>query len=350
MNNIRSHPSSGRWLKAGVMVLVIFMTVFVIGNSLLAQEVVTQPQTFTVYYGAFGPGNIAVYEFAPTDLKVHRGDTVTWILDAESNIHFEDERTPLFIGSEVNGKKMPIFNPAAAFPTTESGAVYTGGDVNSGTMGLVSMDDGLKSFSLVIDLEPGTYTYFCDVHVRSATITVVPGDESIPSPGEVSEMAALQLENAVEQGIVALSARQIEMAAQPASPGNRVIMGLKAGSAYVRQFFPSVTIIEAGESVTWEVPTGHHDSHTVTWPPMALGQVVVPVEVEGETPVYTLGPVLRPLAESGVTVKNGQPFNGVVGDGGSYTIIFDEPGVYPYVDNLHAPGMEGVVIVMPASS
>jgi plastocyanin len=347
MNYLRGLLPSESRLKAGIIVLIIIMAM-VMSTAILAQDNSAQLQTFTAYYGAMGPGNIAVYAFAPTDLKVHRGDRVTWILDAESNVHFEDERIPLFIGSEVNGQQMPIFNPAAAFPTIESGAVYTGGDVNSGMMGLVSMDQGLKSFSLIVDLEPGTYTYFCDVHVRSATITVVPDNEPIPSPAEVSEMAALQLENAIEQGIIALADKQIEMAGQAPSSDNRVLMGLKTGDTYVRQFFPPFTIIKAGESVTWEVPAGHHDSHTVTWPPMALGQVVVPVDVEGDTPVYTLGPVLRPMAESGVTVKNGQAFNGVVGDGGSYTITFDEPGVYPYVDNLHAPGMAGVVIVMSA--
>lgn len=331
--------------KISILLVSLFMAF-----SLVQAQDMTGSQEFIIRFGAFGPGNIAVYQFAPTDVKIHRGDTVTWLLDAETNIHFEETFVPVFTGAEIAGQSMPVYNPAVAFPTIENGASYTGGDVNSGALGLVSMDQGLKAFSLVMDVEPGSYTFFSDIHVRSGTITVVPDDESIPNPGEVAVTAAVQLETAIEEGIEAFSEMQLEMAMQSDTTENIVTVGLRVADngVYVRQFFPPVTIIQVGESVTWEVPDGNNDGHTVTYPPIGVGELLVLNDPESESPMYTFGPTLQTFTQDGDTIHYGEPIHFLIGNAQSVTLTFAEEGVYPYVDNLHAPGMDGVIVVLPA--
>lgn len=303
-------------------------------------------QEYFVQYGAFGPGNIAVYAFAPTDLQVHRGDTVTWILDAETNVHFEEAPLPVFIPTEVNGQQMPIYNPGIAFATIESGAVYSGGDVNSGALGIVSQDLALETFSLVIDLEPGVYTYFSDLHPRSGTITVVPDDQDIPSPIEVTELATLQLETAIDAGVLALEEMPLT---NEGDDSNRILVGKRVGdgTTYLRQFFPPILYIQAGETVTWEVPAENRDGHTITWPSFELGQLLQEIEGTAET-VYGFGPILKSITFDGDVISANQPFNALVPGGNSLTVTFEEPGIYPYVDNLHVRGMQGMIVVLEA--
>jgi len=349
MDSFKGNIYLGRGLKLGLIAIIAIAAYVGMSSLVFAQTGAMQPQTFIVHAGGFGSANTDILAFAPTDLKVHRGDTVTWVTTFH-NIHFEEQPVDLIIAPEVDGKPLPQANPAVFFPSIESGAAYTGGDANSGIPFPLPGTEPSPIFSLVIDLEPGTYAYFCDIHPGMlGTITVVPDDEAIPSPSEVEQAAALQLLGAAQGGLQAFgAAMQASMAMPAETTDHHVLMGAFAGRATVQMFFPSVTVIKAGESVTWDIPADYIEPHTASWPPAEPGSEIAPMPVEGGPPILAVGPALMPLAESGVAVKAGEPFSsGFVEPGQSYTVTFTEPGVYPYVCNLHA-GMTGVVVVMPA--
>lgn len=114
---------------------------------------------------------------------------------------------------------------------------------------------------------------------------------------------------------------------------------------------------------------------------LTLGVVVVvlsgcssPPEASPDVPADAGPPLVDPVVEvddnvfvpDSVTVEVGTEVrfvwvgrvaHNVVGDGfdsgvqvaGEFGVAFDEPGTYPYVCTLH-PGMDGQVIVVPASS
>jgi plastocyanin len=351
MDSLKGSLYLGRWLKLGLVAIIILATFMGMSSLGLAQDSAKQAQTFIVHAGGSGSANTEILAFAPTDLKVHRGDTVTWITTFH-NIHFEKQPTDLIVAPEMNGKPLPQANPAVFFPTIKSGATYSGGDANSGIpFPLPGSEPPSPAFSLVIDLEPGTYAYFCDIHLGMlGTITVVPDDEAIPSPSEVEQAASLELIGAANQGQQAFgAAMQASMTMPTDTTEHHVTMGASAGRASVDMFFPSLIVIKAGESVTWDIPASVIEPHTASWPPAAPGSDITPIPVEGKPPILALGPTFMPLAESGVAVKAGEPFSsGFVMPGQSYTVRFTEPGVYPYVCNLHM-GMQGAVVVMPAA-
>jgi plastocyanin len=84
----------------------------------------------------------------------------------------------------------------------------------------------------------------------------------------------------------------------------------------------------------------------VSWPAVR-GQDVAPIEVEGGAPVLALGPSIAPMTQSGAAVSLADSFSsGIFNPGQSFSLTFNEPGVYPYVCNIH-PAMSGVIVVEP---
>ncbi|MBI5667220.1 MAG: hypothetical protein HZC41_04360 [Chloroflexi bacterium] len=328
----------------GVLALGIFAGFA--GSRQVARAQEMQPQTFFVQAGGLGPGNVEVLAFAPQSLQVHRGDTVTWAINSFHNVHFSEGPNELVLMQDVNGQQMPVINPAVGLPTIENGATYSGGDANSG---LPAGPDAPKTFSLVMDLEPGTYSYICDVHPGMAgVINVVADDQAIPTPAEVAVQGATELLGAIGAGTGAML--QLETTeAQATDTGVTVQAGNGGtGRTTVNQFFPFSATIQAGQSVTWTIPEDSVEPHTVSWPAVR-GQDVAPIAVEGGAPILALGPTLLPMTQSGAEVAAGESFSsGLFNPGQSFSLTFTEPGVYPYVCNIH-PGMNGVIVVEPGA-
>jgi plastocyanin len=306
-----------------------------------------EPQTYTVFAGSSTFYNTAVLAFAPQKLQVHRGDTVVWVMGFH-NIHFEQGPVDLIIAPEMDGKPLPQINPAVAFPNINNGDIYQGGDANTGLP--LDPANAAPTFSLVMDVEPGSYGYFCDIHLGMlGVIEVVDDATAIPSPQEALATAASELAASGGQGLQAAAETDMQAPAEAEDGGLQIQAGLQAGSAAVLEFFPSTVVINAGQSVTWSIPSTSMEPHTVTWPPLPPGSEVNPVPQDGGPPILVLGPSLTPSTESGAEIKIGDSFNtGFMLPGQSFTLKFTEPGVYNYVCALHA-GMQGTVIVMPAS-
>ncbi|MAS37258.1 MAG: hypothetical protein CL610_24875 [Anaerolineaceae bacterium] len=324
---------------------VLGVAVGALSSQLVTRAQEAEPQNFTVMAGGFGPNNIEVLAFAPQSLQVHRGDTVTWVNNGFHNIHFNNEPLPLVIVPEGEGEPIPQINPAIAFPSIESGATYQGGEANSG----LPLPGVSPIFSLVMDLEPGTYSFLCDVHPGMAgVINVVASDVSIPSPQEVSMQAASELGATVGASIGATMELEAQTFTDESIYSGQINMGsANTGRATINQFFPFVTVIQAGESVTWNNLEGGVEPHLVGWPPVR-GQDVSPIEVEGGPPILAVGPTLAPMTPDGASIAAGEAFNsGLIFPGQSYTLTFTEPGVYPFTCNIH-PAMNGTVIVEAA--
>src|SRR5262249_23608061 len=62
-------------------------------------------QSYIVQVGAQGPANSDLLQFAPGSLKVHRGDTVTWLINGFHNVHLGATKPAnLIVAPAVNGK------------------------------------------------------------------------------------------------------------------------------------------------------------------------------------------------------------------------------------------------------
>ena len=342
--------SSEQLVKLGLVgVLALGILVGVIFPQLSVEAQSMDPQNYVVMAGGGAPFNTDVLAFAPHSLQVHRGDTIMWAVAGFHNIHLAPTVTEAIIAPEVNGQPLPQVNPAVAFPSVENGGVFTGGDANSG----LSLDPAnpMVTFSLVIDAEPGTYAYFCDIHPgMSGTITVVDDATVIPAPAEALAAGAVELAMGAGGGVEAAIGASLQPPTTDDEGALQVTAALQTGPAETLQFFPSVAVVEAGQSVTWTVPNNAMSPHTVTWPFIPPGSEFDIVPQDGGPPMIVLNENGFPSQENGAEITNGDGFNtGFIMPGQSFTLKFTEPGVYNYVCFIHS-GMQGAVVVMPATA
>jgi plastocyanin len=323
-------------------------------NPALAQE--AEPAHFMVQGGIPGLGNAEALIYAPQILNVHRGDTVTWAINGFHNVRFPDENglAPFVLIPGANDVEVPQVNPLVAFPTLENGAAYQGGPANSGLPAGVpgGPTDANGMFSLVIDLEPGSYNYLCDVHPGMAgVINVVDAGTAVPSPIEAAMAGKQEADAALALASEAVQA-EVEAAAGINVAGDDGVAHVQTGSTgtgrtTVNRYVGFTTIIQAGQTVTWTLPQDSPDPHTITWPPLR-GQDIAPVPQDAGPPILSFGPGFTPnLPENGEMGADGTFNSGLLLPGQSVSLTFTEPGVFPYVCNIH-PGMDGVVVVQPA--
>jgi len=337
-------------------------TVAVLGIGVFAAELLNRPNrtlahevehnTYMVAAGAFGTANAELLAFAPSYLKVHRGDTVMWHINSFHNVHIGEKPAELVAMQEIDGKPTPVLNPSVAFGNIKTGETYKGGDVSNG---LGMGPDASPVFSVVIDIPVGVYNYFCDIHPgMTGIIEVVADDEVIPTPGEVD--IAVQDELAAQFGPANEAAGEKFATSSPTPvDGNlKVALGVgNIGRVYYGQFLPYFGVIKAGDSVTWENPADSIEAHFVNSTPYdeaALQDFMpLPPAAEGQPPILAVGPGFFGTTESGATVAKGDTFNSAFIDpGNSFTLTFKDAGVYVYTCHIH-PGMNGLIVVEPAS-
>jgi plastocyanin len=96
-------------------------------------------------------------------------------------------------------------------------------------------------------------------------------------------------------------------------------------------FYPSVIVIDAGDTVTWTIRG--RDPHTITF-------------LSGNPPPPPGSP--SSLAPIPCSSYDGKEIcsSGIIFPGAQYSLTFTVPGVYIYMCLLH-PGMQGVVVVQP---
>lgn len=314
------------------------------GGTALAHE--DEAQTFVIQAGAYSGANSELLAFAPGNLQVHRGDTVVWSVNGFHNVHFHEDMISLAIFPEVDGQPLPQIDPAVAFPNIENGGVFTGQPANSGIpMG----PEASPFFSLVIDAEPGVYTFQCDIHPgMMGTIEVVADDVEIPSPSEATMMASEEIGGHFGMAMAATEEQMMHGPLMSEDGNVNVQVGSSGTGRVTVNLFssPNVTI-SAGETVTWTNPEGSIEPHFVNSLPYdeeAL-QEIIPMPQEGGAPILMLGPGFLGTTQSGATIAAGESFNsGFILPGDSFMLTFSDPGVYDYWCHIH-PGMRGSVVV-----
>jgi plastocyanin len=337
-----------RLMKLG-MIAVLTLSVFAAGllnrpQATLAQDMAHN--TYMIQAGGFGEANVEVLAFAPAFLQVHRGDTVMWHVTSFHNMRFGEQEEPFITVEEIGGSSTSVGNPKVFFPTLENGAAYMGGEANSG----LPPEDAIKSFfSLVIDLEPGIYSYRCDVHPGMAgIIEVVADDVVIPSPSEVTASADKELDDQINPAIGAYFAAAATMPIQSADGSITIMAGIGGtGRASSLQFASPLVFINAGETVTWQVPADSPSLHFVNSAPYdpTITPDIIPQENPGGPPTLLAGSGFLGTTADGATIAAEESFNSPILDPGqSFSLTFSDPGVYPYVCHVH-PGMSGVIVV-----
>jgi plastocyanin len=340
---------SQRLLKSLLIGALALAVLFGLAGSRSTVHAATQA-TYTVIAGIDTPYGVSAVAFGPQTLKVHRGDTVTWRFLGFHNVHFDQKSADLIVMSQIDGKTLPEMNPVIAFPSMKSGDAYKAG-AGSGAVALAPSAPGAPppTFSAVMDVEPGTYTYICDFHPGMVgTIVVVDDKTEIASPAEVEKMGKAELMATIAAGDQAYLDLLRKYPPQPQGDTLQVSAGGQDGLATIIHFFPDTATIQAGQSVTWTVPRGF-EIHTVNIPLPKTGR---PSEFEFVTdankrPHVVPTDVLAGNVKSGAEVSlDANVKSGILLPGQSFTLKFTKPGVYAYFCGIH-PNQFGTIVVMP---
>ena len=320
--------------------------------GLTAPVATAQAMGLTVTAG-FGDGTVAGQAYAPGDVTVAVGDSVTFAIGS-------DEPHTITMG-EGPAEVPPPFWPVAGFaePTPEqmelAGTPYDLGTVEYDGTGFINTGALFNkgSTATVTFTAAGTFPFFCVFHPGMAGIATVVEDgatttqeDADAATAETRDLILGQVEPLREQRLAETSSVEnddgsttwnvftdaaTETGAQPGG-----------GSGYLEllEFTPAQMRIEPGDTISWTVAK----IHTVTFVPegmdpqslFATEEALIPPQ-GGSTYDGT------EVAHSGIL---GFPVDPAAGPVTEYSLTFPEPGVYPFFCALHVQlGQMGVVAV-----
>jgi plastocyanin len=302
-------------------------------------------QTLSVSAGSESPGgDVQLNEFAPNQITVNVGDTVTWRLDSTEfhNIYFPGTPAatpPDFIQPGPDGV---FINPAVALP---SGTDQFDGGAPAGS-GLLNKG---QSWSLRFT-KVGQYTYLCDIHAgMGGVVNVVAPGTSADSQASIDARRAQQVNaDLATKSIPAIMGNIGELEAEGTAVG--IAAGVENAPADVQRFFPRRVTVNAGDAVTWIWKTAE-TPHTITFlAGQSAPDVVVPQPQPAGPPRLQLNPMVLAQAgdatnwDGGSYLNSGflQPMPGQPTP--TFTVVFASRGVYDYVCLLHE-GMVGTIEV-----
>ena len=145
------------------------------------------PGNNTVDVGAQAKGNVSFFAFIPNALTVPTGTTVTFRMNASTEIHTatvgpgDPEKEPQsYLGQIEAGLQGPVLDPRGVFPSEPPGALaaltptfHGNGFWNSGALDKDSTTRTVPPSNAVRFAQPGTYQVFCMIHpFMHATVTV----------------------------------------------------------------------------------------------------------------------------------------------------------------------------------
>ena len=334
-----------RILKSVIVAALVITTLAGLATSLTSVRAAGKA-TYNVIVGTDTSYGIETLAFFPQTLKVHKGDTVNFQFRGFHNVRFDQKPLQLVVVSDIDGKKLPEFNPAILFPTAKSGDSFKAG-VNSGIAVLVS--PGGPAFSLVMDADTGTYNYICDVHPGMVgTIAVVDDNTAIPSPDEIDKANQDGVAGAIGDGDKAILSALKKFTPDVKGDTLQVSAGLQEGGTAVTRFYPEDATITVGQSVTWTVPGGF-DIHTVNFPLAKTGRIdIFAPTMDSKKNLHGLiTDAANPSVKSGAEFTgDGSATSGILAPTQSFTLKFTKPGVYAYYCAVH-PTQFGTIEVVP---
>jgi plastocyanin len=302
-------------------------------------------QTLTVSAGAESPGgDVQLNEFAPNQISVNVGDTVTWKLDSTEfhNVLFTSGApSPDFVMPGAGGV---FINPAVAIPT--GGNTYDG----TGVVGSGLLNKG-DTFSVTFP-KAGSFTFLCSIHPGMGGVVKVVDGEGADTQATIDARRTAQINaDLATRALPAIVGNAAGVPVEGAAVG--VAAGVENAPADIQRFFPQRVNIRQGEAVTWVWKT-QDTPHTVTFLGGAPApDVVVPVPQAGGPPHLQLNPVvLAPAGDAGAWNGSGFLNSGFLQPmpnqpTPAFTVRFQAAGTYDYVCVLHE-GMVGTVVVAPS--
>jgi plastocyanin len=230
----------------------------------------TNPRSFNMYEGFF-----------PRHLRVHKGDWVRWefpnqmhLAQAFHTVTFGnpdetayaradeipgtfafDERSFFTVGCGRAGQPICVISTPGPFVGSGTPIQHFGG------VGKI------QPFDAIIDLQQGTYGYFCALHhpAMQGTIEVVADDVVVDNPKPedfAGDIAAATAQ--ADEAFAALSDPTFEIEdghkAWTVDAGAHIDGDVRVST---EAFFPSLLTISRGDTVRWDMGT---TAHTVTFP------------------------------------------------------------------------------------
>jgi len=297
---------------------------------------VTLPWVIQAGSASFGPGGVlgGGNRFYPEAIAIHQGESVEFRPIGPHTVTFNRPAAPVFA---LFG---PFGNPNLTSPTQP---------VNSGIIGEAP---GAK-FTLTFNLSPGSYLVICGLHIgMTETIDVVPARQELP---KTRDEVVAQAQREVTRDLNTLA----EIAAETSEENDEdedgsPTVSVGAGNKRVSnlRFFPAVTTIHVGQSVTFLKTHDPTEPHTVTFGPESPDPVVQLLAAGGNTYHGVAGETVN----SGFMSTKAQfAFYQLAGTGlpvavTKFKVTFTAVNTsgWDYICALHDDiGMRGKVIVLP---
>ncbi len=259
-------------------------------------------------------------------------------------------------------------NPEMVWPTRQPGApieTYDGtAYVHSGLIrnrpqaaGVAAID----SFSLTF-AKPGVYNYVCAIHglLMRGTVEVVEGTATdVPSQAEMDARAKGEMEHLLAK--VKAANEEGKQARRDPGPNGTSTWYIRAGNidrqtgdrrSLSFEFLPKEVTIKSGDTVVWSASSGHVVAF-VPAPPFPE-EIIAQPQPDGRPWLLRNREVEQAAKPSAVFEPAKLYASGNISptsrNGGSWTLMFEEPGTFKYVCLIHRDvGMEGTVIVQPRS-
>lgn len=234
-------------------------------------------------------------DYYPRHLQVHRGDRVRWefptidptvvdlvVAEQRQAQHIDLAFHTVTFADDPDGFDVVRLDELPGTLAFDERVFFTSGCgrpdqpvctiadpgtfVSSGTHLEHQADGGIEPFDAVIDLAPGTYTYFCTIHhpAMQGSIEVVDDGVPLENPAPDELAAAIAERTAVADALVA--ERSVPKPVDEA--GGRtwsVEVGARTsedGGVHVHSFLPAALEIRAGDAVRFTT----QEVHGVTFP------------------------------------------------------------------------------------
>ena len=334
------HTPGCRQLARGLRIALI---IGLVGTTLAAPLNSHAAQTLTLSAGAQSRGgDVQVNAFAPNEITINVGDTLTWRLDSTEfhNVLFTNgEPAPEFVQAGPDGV---FLNPVVALPA--GGSTFDGtGPAGSG---LLNKGD---TYSLTFTKE-GVFPYLCAIHPgMGGVVNVVAAGQPADTQAAADARSTAQINaDLAERAIPAIMSNIGQLPTSGDTIG--IAAGVQDGPVDVQRFLPQRVTIRTGDAITWIWKTADVP-HTVTFlGGEAAPEVIVPHPQPEGPPRLELSPrVLAPAGDptnwDGADYLNSgflAPRPG--GPAPTFTVHFTSPGTYEYLCLLHE-GMRGTVVV-----
>jgi plastocyanin len=145
------------------------------------------PPANTIDVGRQGAGGVTLFAFLPSTLTVPHGTTVTFRMNARSEVHTATtgpgdplNQPTSYLGAIASSLNQPVFDPKAVFPSDPPGApaaltptFHGNGFWSSGALDLDPSTPTVPTGNSVTFAAPGTYQVFCMIHpFMHGTVTV----------------------------------------------------------------------------------------------------------------------------------------------------------------------------------